>query len=354
MHSRARSDEDGTVLLSTLLVLSLMSAVALALLATVRTSVVRTSALNARSQADLYAQGARDFAQSQIDLVAGVEGAALNAQLRSGDPIVLPFDNGSITLAVSDGTHCFRLSALSSGAGLGSDTAQQRFTSLMRAIGVDQSRASSIAAAAVDWVDTDSQTRAGGAEDGTYLSRQAAQTGKGGGPHRTANVPMQSVTELRAINDMDEALFRRLLPHVCIGTPGTQTSFNIDTAEARHAPVLATILGGGPQAEQIAVDLITARPDDGYGSSDRLLAAPTLQGYDNPAAQLSDIVFAPHRIVAETIIRFGPVEQMQLLAYEGLDSGQPALSYRAWGWDEFPSVTWAQQEPTADQGGETP
>lgn len=333
--------DGGTVLLSTLLVLTLMSAVALALLATVRTSVMRTGELAARSQADLYAQGARDFVQSQLNLVVGVEGAALNAQLTSGEPIVLPFDNGSITMAVSDGTHCFRLSALSSAAGLGSDTAQQRFDSLMQALGVDQNRAARIAAAAVDWVDRDSETRPGGAEDGTYLSRQDA--------HRTANVPMQSVTELRAINEMDEPLFRLLLPHLCIGTVGTQTQFNIDTATERHTPVLAAILGGGSQADQMAVDLIAERPPNGYGSEQALLAVLVARDFDTAAVQLSDIVFAPKRVVAETIIRFGTVEQMQLLAYEGLDSGQPALSYRAWGWDEFPSVAWARWQSANDQ-----
>lgn len=333
MHRR----DEGTVLLSTLLVLSLMSAVALALLATVRVSVIRTGDLSARSQADLYSQGARDFAQSQLDLIAGSEGAALNTQLLSSEPIVLPFDNGSITMVVSDGSHCLRLSALSTVDGIGSDTAQQRFNSLMQSLGVDAGRASRIAAAAVDWVDADSQARPGGAEDGTYLSRQTAN----GGPHRTANVPMESVTELRAINEMDETLFRLLLPHVCIGTAGAVTQFNIDTADARHASVLAAILGGGPNAEQIALELIDARPSAGYGSSEALLAASALQGFENPAAQLSDIVFAPQRIVAEVIIRFGPIEQMQLLVYEGLDNGQPALSYRAWGWEEFPSIAWA-------------
>lgn len=336
--------EDGTVLLSTLLVLSLMSAVALALLTTVRTSVVRTAALNDRSQVDLYAQGAQDFAQSQLDQVAGIEGPALNARLTSGEPIVLPFENGSITMAISDGTHCFRLSALTDAAGIGSDTAQTQFSALMQSLGLDAGRAERLAASAVDWVDTDSQTRPGGAEDGTYLSRQDTQ----GGPHRTANVPMKSVTELRAIHDMDEATFRLLLPHVCLGTTGTATPFNVDTADARHAPVLAAVLGGGPAAEQIALDLIAARPAEGFGSLERLRAEPVLQEYDNPAAQFNSLVFSPSRVVAEVIIRFGSIEQTQLLAYEGLDSRQPTLSYRAWGLDEFPSVAWAQQRPQDD------
>lgn len=349
MHKAYDKREDGTVLLSTLLVMSLMSAVALALLATVRTSVVRTGELAARAQADLYAQGAEDFVQSQLDIVSSLDGAALNAQLTTGAPIVLPFDNGSITMAVSDGSHCFRLSALSSTAGVGSDTAQGQFASLMQAVGIDASRAARLAATAVDWVDMDTQTRPGGAEDGTYLSRQARPNSQDVGPHRTANVAMTSVTELRAIDDMDEGLFRTLLPHLCIGITGKQTQFNIDTAEPRHAPVLAAILGGGSQAEQVAQDLIAARPDGGYSSEEALRAQPALQDYDNAGAQLSDIMFEPVRIVAETIIRFGPIEQMQLLAYEGLDSGQPSLSYRAWGVDEFPSIAWAQLDPPTDQ-----
>lgn len=349
MHKARNRGEQGTVLLSTLLVMSLMSAVALALLATVRTAVLRTGELGARAQADLYAQGAEDFVQSQLDVVAGLDGAVLNAQLTAGAPIVLPFDNGSISMAVSDGSHCFRLSALSTTAGLGSDTAQQRFASLMQAVGIDASRAARLAASAVDWVDADTQARPGGAEDGIYLSRQARPNTQAVGPHRTANVAMTSVTELRAIDDMNEGLFRTLLPHLCIGITGTLTQFNIDTAEARHAPVLAAILGGGSQAEQVAQDLIAARPDGGYDSQEVLLAQPALQGYDNAAAQISDIVFEPVRVVAETIIRFGPIEQMQLLAYEGLDSGRPSLSYRAWGMDEFPSIAWAGLSLPTDQ-----
>jgi len=329
-----RRPDDGTVLLSTLLVLSLMSAVALALLTTLRTSVTRSATLDAQAQVDLYAQGARDFAVSQIESAAQVEPALLNARLISPEPIILPFENGSMTLAISDGTHCFRLSALSDTAGLGSDSARLQFEALMAALGIDPGAATRVAAGSVDWVDADSQTLPGGAEDGTYMSRPQ--------PHRTANVPMVSVSELRAVDGMDEVLFQRLLPHLCIGETGAPTHFNIETASAVHAPVLATILGGGRDAERVALELIESRPSGGYGSNEALLAAPALQDFENPAAQLGDIVFGPQRIVVEAIIRFGPVQRAQLLAYEGLDSGRPKLTYRAWGSGEFPSLARAR------------
>ncbi|MEL6686547.1 MAG: type II secretion system minor pseudopilin GspK [Pseudomonadota bacterium] len=335
--------EAGTVLLSTLLVLSLMSAVTLALLATLRRSVTQTAELEARAQADLYARGAQDFVQSQLDDLSGIDGELLNAELREPQLTVLPFDNGSLSVSVSDGTHCFRLSALSDSSGTGSDAAQSRFSALMQAIGLDNVQAARIAAAAVDWVDQDQQTRPGGAEDGTYQSRIDL-------PHRTANVPMESVSELRAVDGMSEKLFQVLRPHLCIGEVGIPTRFNLDTAQPRHAPVLAAILTDvleQSEAERLALDLITSRPADGYGSTEGLAVTPALSGVDS-VAQLPDLVFRPHRIVAEVIVRFGPIEQAQLLAYEGVDTGQSTLSYRDWGWQSFPSLAWDLNETESE------
>lgn len=334
-NPRETKGEAGTVLLSTLLVLSLMSAVTLAFLTTLRLSVTRTAELDARAQSDLYARGALDFVQSRLGDLAGADGTLLNAQFQEPVLIDLPFENGSISVAVTDGTQCFRLSALSDASGVGSDAAQSRFSALMEALGVDSGRARRIAAAATDWVDQDQQTRPGGAEDGIYQSRTDL-------PHRTANVPMVSVSELRAVDGMDETLFRVLRPHLCLGEVGVPTRFNLNTAQLRHAPVLAAILSDvldQSEAERVAVELISARPSGGYGSAEALAVAPSLSGIDG-VAQLPDLVYRPHRIVAEVIVRFGPVDRAQLFAFEGLDRGQSNLSYRDWGWQSFPSLAW--------------
>ena len=340
-----RRHEEGTVLLSTLLVLSLMSAVALALLATLQSSITHAGTVNARAQVALYAQGAQEFSQAQIQQLAGMESTQLNQFLSQAEPYVLPFDNGSISLRVSDGTQCFRLSALSDSTGQGQDSERMRFEALLVLLGVDQGQASRIAAAALDWVDRDSQLSPGGAEDGTYLSRAL--------PHRTANVPMQSVTELRAVEGMTEDLFQQLLPYLCIGETGTPTQFNIDGAQEIDAPVLAALLGGEPEAEAIARELIGARPDGGYGSTENLLLAPALDGFEHPAFRAEDIVFEPQRIVIEAIIAYGDVEQAQLLAFEGLDSQRPLLAYRAWGFDEFPSLARLRLSETTSEGAES-
>ncbi|GLQ21661.1 type II secretion system minor pseudopilin GspK [Algimonas porphyrae] len=343
MSRDASNREDGTVLLSTLLVLALMSAVALGLLATVRTAITRATSLEAQAQTDLYAQGARDFVQLQLDQFRSVEGSQLNAALATAEPALLPFDNGNIELRIADGTQCMRLSALTDTNGEAQDTEQLIFAALMTALGVDGSRAERIAASIMDWVDADSQTRSLGAEDGVYLSRSDTQ----GGPHRTANTALQSVTELRSIDGMDEALFQQLLPYLCIGTVGAPTVFNIDGAQLWQAPVLAALLGSDPEAFQLATSLIEGRPSSGYGSSEALLASPILEGFDTAGTQLASIVFAPQRITAETLIRYSGVETAQFLAYEGVDTGRPTLTYRSDGWDEFPSLALARLDNQA-------
>ena len=328
MRKVSASAEAGTVLLSTLLVLSLMSAVALALMATLRQSIAKTATLNAYAQADLYADGARDFAEAQLARLAALEGPALNAQLQSLQPVVLPYEGGVMTLAVRDGSHCLRLSGLTDADGVVQDPAVRQFSRLMETLGVDRATADRVADTAADWVDADSQRRPGGAEDGVYLLRTP--------PHRTANVPFESVAELRALDGMTEALFQTIRPHVCLGRPGAPTRFNIDTAGTQHAPVLAALLGAEFNGDALALEILGARPAGGFGSLEALLAVPALQGDQRPDGfDPAAIAFAPDRIEVEALITFGEVERARLFAFEGLDNGAPVLAYRDWGRGSF-------------------
>ena len=165
-----------------------------------------------------------------------------------------------------------------------------------------------------------------GAEDGTYLLRNPA--------HRTANVAFQSVSELRALNGMDEELHQALRPYVCIGEAGAPTQFNINTARPEHIPVLAALLGSDQTVQQTAEALIQARPSSGY-TADSLQAAPALEGVDLPGADFSAIIFAPQRVRVEAIINFGSAERVRLYGFEGVDSGTPRLTYKDWGWDNL-------------------
>lgn len=321
-----QENDEGTVLLSTLLVLSLMSAVAIALLASLTLSTRRTADFNDHSQVDLYTQGAEDFARAQLAELGTIDSDMMIA-LSQAEPITLPFENGLIRVSVSDGTHCLRLSGLTDANGVGNDTTRRQFADLLTQLEVNPNRASRLAAAAVDWVDNDQTPTPGGAEDGAYLLRTP--------PHRTADSPLQSVAELRSLDGMDEELFQRLRPFVCLGTIGSGTRFNINTASPYHAPVLAALIGLEAQALQVATALIEERPDGGY-SADTLSAAPALLPFDDPGPDLTSITFAPDRVHVEAIVQFGSAERVRLFGFEGVDRGAPRLTYEDWGWDTLP------------------
>ena len=328
MHNEdAPCSEEGTVLLSTLLVLSLMSAVAIALLATLRLSVERAATIRDYAQTDLYAQGAQDFARLRIEGLAELDGPRQNAALAAAEPIVLPFENGSITAVVRDGSHCFRLSDLADAGGRPDPVATARLARLMGYVWDDPFLGERMAAVAADWSDADSETLPGGAEDGVYLSRPL--------PHRTANTLMVSESELRALDGMTEAMFQALRPHVCIGVLGRPTRFNIDSAQAWHAPVLAALIGGDTALSD-ARALIEERPDGGYGQIDRLLAAPGFGEQARPELDAkTTFAFRPDRVEVEAVIQFGEVTRARRFAFEGLDVNRPHLSFRDWGRDTF-------------------
>ena len=130
-----RRGDEGTVLLSTLLVLSLMSAVTLALLASLTLSIRKTAQVNDLAQVDLYAQGAESFAQAQLSQIGEMTSDAMTQLTQSG-PIVLPFDNGLIRITIADGTHCLRLTGLADRNGVGNDAARRQLATLIEQLGL--------------------------------------------------------------------------------------------------------------------------------------------------------------------------------------------------------------------------
>jgi len=110
---------------------------------------------------------------------------------------------------------CFNLNALHV-AGQDDAVAIARFERLLRVLGLD----SAIAARAADWIDADSQTRSGGAEDLQLLQSQP--------PRRAANQAFVDVSELRALPGVDATVFNRLAPFVCALPP--DHAINLNTA----------------------------------------------------------------------------------------------------------------------------
>ena len=108
-----------------------------------------------------------------------------------------------------------------------------------------------------------------GAEDDFYGARSPA--------HRTANRPMASVSELRAVANVTPELYLALLPWITV-LPETADRLNIHTAPAM---LLRSINGNDsllPLDETEAQSLVQYREESGFTDIDDFLSQPAFQG----------------------------------------------------------------------------
>lgn len=312
--------EEGAVLLTTILVMSLMAALAVAIIDDVRFAVKRTGNVQAYAQADWYVHGAQEYAFSYLSQqAAGASNAQLNAAVLSAQPVIFPYEGGAMVLTVKDGTRCFPLGALPSEPG------RRVFRQLLVLLGWDQASAARLTSIAVDWQDADNQILADGAEDYTYLGRQPA--------YRTAGRPFASVTELRALETMTETQYQILRRFVCAHelNTGSETAqrINVNTLTPAYMPLLAAALGGD-NAIEIATRLILERPAEGYNDEATFLAAPAFTDFSLKEAQMELLTYAPDYIWIEADVSF--LQARRMAAFEfSVAEGVVERLYRGFG-----------------------
>ena len=308
MAARKDISERGAVLLTTILVMAVMATLAVAIFDDLRYAVRRANNIQTAAQMELYADGAEDFAAQYLSTaMLSVSPAQMNGQLAAPEPIVFPIDNGVMTLSVRDGSQCLSLAQLNRGNG------RRNFRQLLEVLGVAPAQATQLVSAAADWQDSDQLPLPGGAEDGHYLSLEP--------PYRTANTPITSTVELRAIRGFDAEIFQALRPYVCARPDPAQSKINVNTLSPGQAPLLAAYLGG-PDWLVAATQLISERPDGGYADMNALRQQPALQGQDLRDADIDALIFAPNYIWVEAQIRQG--ESMRLRSFEfDISEGAP-------------------------------
>lgn len=318
--------ERGTVLLTTLLIMAVMATVAVAIMDDIRFAVKRTINVGDYAQADWYVKGAEDFAESYISTqLSALEPIAKNTLFQEPQTFAFPFDGGSMILDVRDGTDCFALGSLVTETGTADATGGRQFTNLLIALGWPDNDARSLTGVLTDWIDTDTQRGANGAEDGTYLRREP--------PHRTSNTALASVMELRSLEGMTEELYQSIRPYLCARGSGEQTRLNIETAETIDAFLLSAILGG-PDHYQTALQIIAERPQGGFGNLEMLQATPALQDFTGNEPAYDQIVFEPNFLWIE--VRVDYLNASRLVTYEyDVSSSTTVLTYRGWGSESF-------------------
>jgi len=225
-----RQQQTGVALITAILLVAMATILTTKLVWEYQISLRRTEALLMREQARFFGVGAEAIA---IDILkqddaafdhAGEDWARIVPPLDIGiDEIVM----GQMQGTLRDAQGRFNLNNLVPVRGAEPDkTTRDQFARLVESLRLDPSIVDSI----IDWIDEDTIPQTGGAEDGIYTALDPA--------YRAANNYLTSVSELRAIANIDNVAYEALLPHVTAinpewcGTEGGITPININSATA--------------------------------------------------------------------------------------------------------------------------
>ncbi len=324
---RRMKKDKGAVLLTTLLIMSLMSAIAVAMMDDIRVAILRSGNMKAHAQAEWHLKAAEDFAKSYTEEnFLPLSTVEKNVALRNPIETVLEIDGGIIALSIMDGSQCLPLSGL---VNVSTDEEEntededqqngvsEAFVNLLEDLGMQQLDANNLVAAIRDWQDPDEQISDGGAEDFTYLARDPA--------YRTPNAPLQSLSELRAIRGMTEDIFEEMEPYICAGDGERSGEININTLQPYHLPLLSALLG--PDEDNLAAEILQRRPAGGYENLSENLDS---SGLDLARVRDELFVYEPTYLWMELQVTFGSAERTVLLEFK-VDSDALTRTYRHYG-----------------------
>jgi len=254
-----RRDERGVALISALLIVAMMAAIAVELTEATRFSLFRAANMDQRDQAIWYARGAQEFLEGVLER-ANPDGRIMRPDDPWLDgPVVFPIDGGVLAGSVRDANNCFNLNSLvreqPDGVRRGDPEALARFTVLLQALELPSGVIEPLKAQLVDWMDPDTRPEPAGAEDADYLT--LAQ------PLRAANQPMVEREEMLVLPVMTPELYRVLEPWVCVLPHQRQPALNVNTLRIAQWPLLAALFDGALNARD-AEAVLFRRPSTGY------------------------------------------------------------------------------------------
>ena len=255
-----RAGQCGVALVTALLVVSLATVAAVAMVTRLQVDMRRTANLLHGEQAYAYAIAAESWARVILrqDAVDSDHDSLDENWATALPPIAV--EGGFVNGHIYDLQGRFNVNSLVAEDGTPADRQLAYYQRLLAVLGLE----SALAPALLDWIDPDiNATFPDGAEDDVYLLGQL--------PYRTANRPLVSSSELRLVQGYTPEVMLILAPHVT-ALPG-QTAINVNTATPAVLQALHEQL-----TENDVEALLTDRGEDGYTGLDSFLAGDALAG----------------------------------------------------------------------------
>jgi general secretion pathway protein K len=298
--------DSGTILLTTLLIMSIMAALAVVMVEDILLAVKRTGHIDREAQASWYIQGADDYTQSYLEnFIAADNPSAANAQLLQGVNGLFPIDGGVMSFTIRDSSNCLSLELLRRSDGA------EYFQILFETLGWEPNIAASHAVRLTDWADDDERPAPqNGAEDFYYLGLPK--------PYRAANAPFTTVFEMRGLDIFQETEFQFLRPYICARKPSRvrdAEKINLNTLTPAQAPLLAVALGSADHL-QLALRVINSRPPEGWPDLDAFWLLPELEDFEqNDSFASALLTLRPHHIWADVIVTYRETQKRASFEY---------------------------------------
>lgn len=271
MSAQRMPNDAGAALVTVLVFLAVMSALAIVVVDAARFSTRRTANQAALTQARWYALGAESYAERRIDDLKR-RNEPIDQSEWQGRPLTYPLDRGTMTLTLWDGSNCFNLNSLAEMGEGGTYEASARgmvlFARLLDQVSV---HAPGLPLALADWLDADATTR-GGSEEVVY--------GMQGGGYGSGGVLMADMAELQRVHGFSDELIARLAPLACVRSVSGWPPLNVNTLTADQAVLLTVLFGEDALSLGEARALIRMRPQGGWRDADEFWRMPQLAGVE--------------------------------------------------------------------------
>lgn len=326
-----RSNERGAALLTVLMLVAVMAVLTAAALERLTLATRVTGNAAALDQARAYTYAAETLAAARIgDLVTAQGDRTTLRGGWNGARFTLPVPGGLGSARIADGGNCFNVNSVVSGGGADGATdllvrplGFTQFRALMELLGVPERSALQIAAATVDWIDSDDVGQPGGAESENYAQANPA--------YRTANTLMIDPSELRVVAGMTAEIYGKLRPWLCALPVNDLSPINVNTLLPAQAPLFAMMLPGQLSVGQ-ARELLARRPVDGYESTAQFWAVPAQAGLTPNAEVGTQTVLKTRWFTVETEIELAGATARDTALFDARTN--PArLVRRSWGDD---------------------
>jgi general secretion pathway protein K len=276
-RSRPKPHERGAALLTVLILVGILGALAVVVFDRLRLATMLASNTAGIEEARSFSAIAELLVSMRInDLVSASPARTTLAGGWQGQTTNLPLPSGNAEIRVRDGGNCFNLNSLVEGNAAARQSrplAIDQFARLMMLADVPASQARQIAAATADWIDSDGEANPAGAEDSIYARNSPA--------YRTGNTLMVEPSEWRAVAGVTPALYARMRPLLCTLPESELSTLNVNTLVAAQAPLLA-MLFQGTLTPATARRVIEARPLAGWSSAAAFWNTPILRDIQPP------------------------------------------------------------------------